>query len=135
MKTLTIEKKATMQNVAKKVRNSALALAGMVETWYWTSIASHASGFDNVTVTANGGEDAGALMGKVIGILLTITRFAGVGLVVFGVYEIVMSFMQQQPEAKTKGIIMALAGIVMIALKTILGPSGIGIISQSAKLF
>lgn len=59
-------------------------------------------------------------MGKIIGILLTITRFVGVALVVYGVYEVVMSFMQNQPEAKTKGIIMALAGIVMTALKSIL---------------
>ena len=36
-----------------------------------------------------------------------------------GVYEIVMSFMQNQPEAKTKGIIMAISGAVMIGLKPI----------------
>lgn len=35
--------------------------------------------------------------------------------------------MQNQPEAKTKGIIMALAGIVMTALKSIL--SGLGVIA------
>lgn len=125
-----VEKQATMLNVAKKLRNSALAAIGAAETWYWTSFASHASDFESVTVTASGTESATDLMGKVIGIMLTITRFAGIGLVVFGVYEIVMSFMQQQPEAKTKGIIMALAGIVMIALKSIL--QAIGIIGGGA---
>lgn len=37
-----------------------------------------------------------------------------------------MSYQNQQPEAKTKGIIMALSGVAMVALKSIL--SGIGII-------
>lgn len=83
-----------------------------------------ASGFDD-DVTVAGGGDAGQMMGKIIGILLTITRFVGVALVVYGVYEVVMSFMQNQPEAKTKGIIMALAGIVMTALKSILKSLGV----------
>lgn len=92
-----------------------------------TATTAFAGGFgEDVTVTG-GGADAGQLMGKIIGILLTITRFVGVALVIYGVYEIVMSFMQNQPEAKTKGIIMALAGVVMIALKSIL--SGLGVIS------
>ena len=69
------------------------------------------------------------MMGKVIGILLTITRYVGVALVIYGIYEIIMSFMQNQPEAKTKGIIMALAGVVMIALKSVLGSNGLGIIN------
>ena len=79
---------------------------------------------EDVTINTGGG-DAGALMGKIIGILLTITRYVGVALVIYGVYEVVMSFMQNQPEAKTKGIIMALAGVAMIALKSILAATGI----------
>lgn len=59
-------------------------------------------------------------MTKIINILLGISKWAGIGLVAFGVYEIVMSFMQNQPEAKTKGIIMACAGVVMIGLPAIL---------------
>ena len=74
---------------------------------------------DSVTITATDA-DANNMMGNVIGILLTITRFVGVALAIYGVYEIVMSFMQNQPEAKTKGIVMALAGVVMIALKSVL---------------
>lgn len=59
-------------------------------------------------------------MEKIINILLGISKWAGIGLVAFGVYEIVMSFMQNQPEAKTKGIIMACAGVVMVGLPAIL---------------
>lgn len=80
---------------------------------------------EDVDVTADTDLDAADMMGKIIGMLLTITRFVGVALVVYGVYEVVMSFMQNQPEAKTKGIIMALAGIIMTALKSVLQSLGV----------
>ena len=104
----------------------SLVLVAMIVSMNMTC-AFAASGFDDTVTVTGSGADAGALMGKIIGILLTITRYVGVALVIYGVYEVVMSFMQNQPEAKTKGIIMALAGVVMIALKSIL--VGIGIIS------
>ena len=100
------------------------AMASMSATTVFAAGTGGASGFDD-DVTVAGGGDAGQMMGKIIGILLTITRFVGVALVVYGVYEVVMSFMQNQPEAKTKGIIMALAGIVMTALKSILKSLGV----------
>jgi hypothetical protein len=83
--------------------------------------------FDNVSTVTTNGADASKGMAGVIGVLLTITRYAGVGLLIFGVYEIVMSFMQNQPEAKTKGIIMALCGVVMISLKTVISAFGVTI--------
>lgn len=81
---------------------------------------------DSVTVTGSD-VDANVFMGKIIGILLTITRYVGVALIIYGVYEIIMSFMQNQPEAKTKGIIMSLAGVVMVALKSVL--KGLGVVA------
>ena len=97
----------------RKIMTGAGIMSAMASMSATTAFASFG---EDVTVTAN----ASTMMGKIIGILLTITRFVGVALVVYGVYEVVMSFMQNQPEAKTKGIIMALAGIVMTALKSIL---------------
>lgn len=99
----------------------SLVLAAMIVSMNMT--CAFAFG-DSVTITASGA-NAGDLMGKIIGILLTITRYVGVALVIYGVYEVVMSFMQNQPEAKTKGIVMALAGVAMIALKSILAAVGI----------
>lgn len=81
--------------------------------------------FESVTVNASTSASASGLMGKVIGILLTITRYVGVALLIYGIYEIVMSFMQNQPEAKTKGIVMALSGVVMIGLKSVLQGMGV----------
>lgn len=77
------------------------------------------------SVTVNDNATMDTVMGNVIGFLLTMTRWVGVALLIYGVYEIVMSFMQNQPEAKTKGIIMAFAGVVLIALKSALGLMGV----------
>lgn len=110
----------------KKAIRKATALMGVTSAaMAMASTTALAGGFGSDNVTITGGGDAATMMGKIIGILLTITRFVGVALVVYGVYEIVMSFMQQQAEAKTKGIIMALAGIVMTALKSILKSIGV----------
>lgn len=101
----------------------SLVLAAMIVSMNMT--CAFATGFNDAVKINTGSTDAGDLMGRIIGILLTITRYVGVALVIYGVYEVVMSFMQNQPEAKTKGIIMALAGVAMIALKSILAAVGV----------
>ena len=124
---------AKKKNGFKKFLRSIYG-AGAAASVMATATASHVfaggsggSFGEDVTIKADGNANASELMGKIIGILLTITRFVGVALVIYGVYEVVMSFMQNQPEAKTKGIVMALAGVVMIGLKSII--KGIGLIN------
>lgn len=122
-----------MKNVTSKKKNKgilakALALGttvGAVATNTMVAMAE-ADDWGSATIKEDA-ENASAtgMMGKILGILLTITRFVGVALTIYGVYEIVMSFMQQQPEGKTKGIVMALSGVAMIALKSILQGAGI----------
>lgn len=93
------------------------------------SIQGHCAiqGFEGATIT-NGNADPATMMGDIIGVILTIMRYAGVVLVIYGIYEIIMSIMNNQPEAKTKGIFMAMAGVVLIALKSIL--QGLGVIGN-----
>ncbi len=79
------------------------------------------------TVTVDEGTTAESAMGAVIGVVLTIMRYVGVAMVIYGIYEIVMSIQNNQPEAKTKGIIMALSGVVMIAIKSLISAFGIHI--------
>lgn len=118
----TAFKAKTAMNLATAVCGStALATSTMA-----LGATNGATGFgEDVNIVSDGNMDAGKMMGKVIGILLTITRFVGVALIIYGIYEVVMSFMQNQPEAKTKGIIMALSGVVMTTLKTILKSLGV----------
>ena len=131
-KEVTIKKKAS--RLAKSIYAASASAAIATSMFTTTAFADGGFGGDadggfggeSVSVNNSGG-NAGDLMGKVIGVLLTITRFVGVALIVYGLYEVVQSFMQNQPEAKTKGIIMALAGIACTALKSIL--VGLGVIS------
>lgn len=118
MKNTAITKTNKKAGFLRKLVTGASVCSAMAAMTATTALAGTFG--EDVSITATADTDAAGLMGKIIGILLTITRFVGVALIVYGVYEIVMSFMQNQPEAKTKGIIMALAGVVMVGLKSIL---------------
>ncbi len=113
-------------NLLRKIVTGMGVMSAMATMTATTALAS----FDESVTVSTDSPDAATMMGKILGILLTITRFVGVALIIYGVYEVVMSFMQNQPEAKTKGIVMALAGVVMTALKSIL--SSVGVIGGTA---
>lgn len=120
-----------MKNLFKKngkkcgLFRKALIASSMAGAMANMTAATALADWQKVTISSNASANASDLMGNIIGILLTITRYVGIALVIYGIYEVVMSFMQNQPEAKTKGIIMALAGVVMIGLKGILKFAGI----------
>ena len=122
MENITEIKSNKKANIFKRAWGYVLSAVAAAQL---TAMTAFASKWDSVSIKASGNEDPAKLMGNIVGVLLTIVRFAGVGLVVYGVFEIVQSFMQNQPEAKTKGVIMALSGIVMIALKSVLSSLGI----------
>jgi len=117
-------------NHSKKKRNflakamSLGTIAGVMSSMFATTALA---GWDESVKVTGSDTDADDIMGKVIGILLSIARYVGVGLIIYGVYEVVTSFMQNQPEAKTKGIVMALSGAALTGMKTIL--KGMGVIS------
>ena len=79
--------------------------------------------FDQINVKTN--VNAVQAMGKVIGMILWVAAFVGAGLLIWGVIEIVMSFTNEQPEKKVKGISLALGGILMIGLKAVLTALGV----------
>jgi len=109
------------QNKAQKMFGNVLgfgtAMSAVVGTAATTTFAD---AFAEASFDVNKTADADSMMKKVIGILLGICKYVGVALIVYGIYEVVMSFMQNQPEAKTKGIIMALCGAVMMTIQSIL---------------
>lgn len=116
-----------MKNSTNKIIKKAYAsIMTFMASASLFAVQASADTWDTVTVDGSSA-DAGTLMGKIIGIILTIARYAGIALTIWGIIDIVMSFVQQQPEAKTKGIYMALSGVVMIVLKSII--SGLGLIS------
>lgn len=122
-----MEQVINKKNKVKGILARAAAF-GMAASSVATMTAAQVFADDFGSVTVSGDDvSANTVMGKVIGMLLTITRFAGVALAVYGVYEIIMSFTQNQAEAKTKGVIMTLSGVIMVALKSVL--IGFGIIT------
>lgn len=122
-----MEQVINKKNKVKGILARAAAF-GMAASSVATMTAAQVFADDFGSVTVSGDNvSANTVMGKVIGMLLTITRFAGVALAVYGVYEIIMSFTQNQAEAKTKGVIMTLSGVIMVALKSVL--IGFGIIT------
>ncbi len=121
MNTSTIQSTKKTCSMLRKAAFAATALGTAVSM---TAVPAMALKIETAK-PKDGSVDLDTMMGKVIGMVLLISRFVGIALVVYGVYEVVMSFLQNQPEAKTKGIIMAIAGAVMIALKSILAAMGI----------
>lgn len=106
-----IKAKQKKQNKFMKKLSAGIVAAGTM----CSALAMSASATYN-------GDQLDGQSGKIeyiINILLSISKYVGIALVVYGVYEVVMSFMQNQPEAKTKGIIMLLCGAVMGMLPTI----------------
>ena len=113
-------------NAKKAIRNLYATSASLMAMASLTAAQVSAGGWNNtVNINTGAGDNPDGMVGSILGILLTITQYVGVALIVYGVYEVVMSFMQNQPEAKTKGIIMALAGAVMMGLKGILQNMGV----------
>ena len=74
-----------------------------------------------------GGDSLDSLMGAIIGMMLTIARYAGMGLTVWGVVKTVMAYKDDNTNEITQGIRLAIVGIFLIALKSIL--SGLGLVS------
>lgn len=105
------------------------AMSNVMATTAFANNKDNNGGLSNASVNIVQGADPNpdTLMGNILGILLTMARYVGIALIIYGVFEIVQSFMQNQPEAKTKGIIMALSGCVCVGLKSII--VGLNIIS------
>lgn len=114
--------------IVTKMRNLMTGVTALSAVTGMAATQAFANDFGQQVSIATGDANGTQMMEKIIGILLTVTRYVGVALVIYGVYEVVMSFMQNQPEAKTKGIVMALAGVVMVGLKSLLGQSGVGVL-------
>lgn len=114
---------------SKKFRRTLASATAIVSSMSLLATTAFAGGTAGGASGGGGGggfsigrEDSGigSGMGKVIGILLDICFYAGIALAIYGIYEIIMSFMQQQPEAKTKGIFMTAAGIILTTMSSII---------------
>ena len=72
-----------------------------------------------------GGTDINSLMGGLIGMMLSIAKYAGMGLTVWGIIKTVMAYKDDNTNEITQGIRLAVVGIFLIGLRSILNALGL----------
>ena len=115
-----MSEKTKLQELKAKI---GIGLSTLVTAVGTSPLVAHAQNISSVGIGS--GTDATQLMGKIIGLLLMITQWVGVAMTIYGVYETVMSFTQDMPDKRVKGITLALAGVVMIGLRPLLASIGV----------
>ena len=65
------------------------------------------------------------LITSIIGIVLTLARYIGIVLVVTGVFQLVMAYKDDNADSKTRGIQLAICGVILIGLEAVLTAAGI----------
>lgn len=117
-KNTTIVKENKAHKICRNIYAATMAASAMIGATGAVAFADGGGSLDS---------DGNNIMKNIISLLFTISKYVGMALIIYGVYEIVMSFMQQQPEAKTKGIVMALCGAAMTMLQELCKLVGVSI--------
>lgn len=117
--------KETREKITNKVKRTIFALETVAFSLL-TPLVAHANG-NTVTVGDLDNASMDNIMGGIIGTVLSIARWVGVGVLVYAIYQIYVSQMDQNPDARTKGIVWAVVGIGLITIKSVL--KGIGILA------
>ena len=76
-------------------------------------------------VMAAGDTSVDSLIGTIVGIILTMFRYVGIVLLVWGVAQFVMAMKRSDSESKGDAIQTIIAAIVLIGLKTVVTSLGI----------
>lgn len=120
-----------MRERALRIKEKAMkafvtAEAAMVTTT--AAVSARAFG-QNVTLNKNAlnNADPTATMGKAIGVVLMIFQFLGIGAVAFGVAQLALSLIEDQPEKRLKGFAFLGGGVILIGLRFVL--KGMGFIA------
>ena len=110
-----------------KDKATALALTGLLAVEmapvYATDAGTGTSDIPDVTIAQD--VDTAAIFGKLLGIVIWITRFIGAFLLLWGIVMFALSLKNDEPESKTKASMSFAAGAVLLALETILKAAGI----------
>jgi hypothetical protein len=103
-----IQEKNTVREKTEKAVRCAYALGMAASTFAGAAVASGAVAF---------AADENAAINQIVSIMGRVGRVAGIALMIFGIYEVVMAFLQQAPEQKTKGVLMLVVGAVLTGIK------------------
>ena len=107
-------------NLKQKVVKGALTLQTAMLVAPLTASA-------NTQIAVNSNTSMDDIIGRAIDVVLTLARYVGVILLIFGIYQLYMSFKDDNPDGKVKAITLLVTSIGLITIKSIL--VGMGIIA------
>ena len=107
---ITVKKKGRIRSKLEKIY---MAISSALMVGLMSAVPAYAA-------VSGDNDKANAAMDQLLGIIGQVGFYVGIGLLAFGIYEIIMSVIQSQPEAKTKGITLAVVGAILMGLGTIL---------------
>lgn len=71
-------------------------------------------------IKINSESDMSVIAAGVIDLILNIAMYVGVILTIYGIYQLVMAFKDENPDGKIKGVTLTLVGIAIATLRTLL---------------
>lgn len=121
-----MSRNASISNKVKSVIGKVgLGLMTAQSAIMCSTLPVNAMQLDTVTVNTNQQNPFDGI-GKIIALILQVMQYVGLALLLYGVYEIVMGMTAEgQAEKKTKGVIMAAAGIIMASMRVVLRATGL----------
>lgn len=114
-----------MKNLVKKIKNKAVTAMAALTAALMTIVPAYAT--NNVAIGDLTNLSVNQLLGKIASIILTIAQGIGVVLLISGIFQLVMAYKDDNADAKTRGIQLAIVGVVLITFKALL--QGVGILA------
>lgn len=109
--------------IVPKIQHAAAFVYGVLMAAVLPATASATT----VTVNDLSGKTTDQLVGSIIGQVLTLARYVGVMLLVFGFYQLYISFKDDNPDGKIKAITICVTAVGLMTIKSIL--EAVGVIS------
>ena len=108
-----VEKKNNNKSITengKKFARGMYALSMAMSTFFGTATLV---GTTALAQQSSGGTKDGGALSSLSNALTSVGKVVGAGLVIYGLYEVIMSILQQAAEQKTKGLVMCAVGVVL----------------------
>ncbi|MCI9545800.1 MAG: DUF2460 domain-containing protein [Lachnospiraceae bacterium] len=114
-----------MKNFLTTVKSKALTLKDKVLNKSMPALLAIAGVLATIEPTFATATDPDALVKSIITIVLKMARYIGMVLVVTGVFQLVMAYKDDNADSKTRGIQLAICGVILIGLEAVLTAAGI----------
>jgi len=116
-----------MKRLQELKAKAKVGLAAVVANVSLTGMKVSAGGFDEVSIKTGADEiDPIAGFNSALGVVVTVLRYVGVVMMLWGIYELAMGFTQEgQANKKVQGFMWLMAGFILVAAKFFLRTFGI----------